>query len=68
MDFEPTAPQIELRDVGWKPVFQQQLVDYPEDLCPARVVVVQRTGLTVAPAFNGRTDVAIGGRFYLEYV
>jgi ribosome biogenesis GTPase len=68
MDFEPTAPQIELRDVGWKPVFQQQLVDYPEDLCPARVVVVQRTGLTVAPAFNGRTDVAIGGRFYLEDV
>ena len=55
----------ELARVGWKPVFQQQLADHPQQWVPARVVAVQRTGLTIAPDVNGQTEVAISGRFFL---
>lgn len=57
-----------LMEVGWKPVFQQQLMDFPEHLQPARVVVVQRSGLTIAPAVNGFDEVVIGGRFFVQEV
>jgi ribosome biogenesis GTPase len=57
-----------LTEIGWKPVFQQQLMAYPEHLQPARVVVVQRTGLTIAPPVNGFDEVVIGGRFYQQEV
>lgn len=58
----------ELIRVGWKPFFQQQLVDYPAEWVPTRVVAVQRTGLTIAPAVNGRVDVAVGGRFFIQAI
>jgi len=54
-----------LNAIGWKPVFQQQLLQHAEDLVPARVIAVQRTGLTVAPSVAGLTEIPVAGRFFL---
>ncbi len=53
-----------LEQMGWKPVFQQQLVDHDEALQPARVIAVQRSGLAISPAVGEFREVAIGGRWY----
>ncbi len=57
--------EITLSDVGWKPVFQQQLMDFPDTLLPARVVAVQRSGLTLAPPLSGIRELPIGGKWFL---
>ncbi len=57
--------EITLLDVGWKPVFQQQLIDYPEAWLPARVVAVQRSGLTLAPPVSGIRELPVGGKWFL---
>ncbi len=59
------APEITLLDVGWKPVFQQQLADYPETWLPARVVAVQRSGLTLAPPLSSIRELPVGGKWFL---
>jgi len=54
--------------LGWKPLFQPQRPQFAERWQPARVVAVQRTGLTLAPALPAIAEVAIGGRFYVQAV
>ncbi|MCR9260836.1 MAG: ribosome small subunit-dependent GTPase A [Pseudomonadaceae bacterium] len=56
----------ELLSIGWKPFFQQQMLQLDEHLQPARVIAVQRTGLTVAPAVGTHTFVSVSGRFFIQ--
>ena len=56
--------RISREQLGWKPVFQQQLMDFDPQLQVVRVVAVHRTGLTVAPDLPGGVDVAVGGRWF----
>jgi ribosome biogenesis GTPase len=65
---EPTSANLELNDVGWKPVFQHQLAEFPEQLRPARIVEVQRSGLTIYPPVDGRSEVVIAGKFFIQEV
>ena len=61
MDFERLEALTEL---GWKNEFTQAALEHSEDLEPCRVIEVQRTGLTVAPAVADQTTFVIGGRWY----
>lgn len=60
---------MELIDVGWKPFFQQQLsqLETLEEFAsqPVRVIEVQRSGLTVAPALAGIAEIPMAGRWFL---
>ena len=62
------TPELRLEAVGWKPVFQQQLINYAATLRPARVIAVHRTGLTIAPPVAGQNEIAVGGRFFVQDV
>ena len=57
-----------LADLGWTPMFQQQVsLDEMERLIPARVFAVQRTGLTLRleGEDGGREiEVPLGGRWF----
>ena len=59
---EPGA--VTLEELGWSPVFQQQLtLEDLESLVPARVFEVHRTGLRLV--FEaGEADVPLGGRWF----
>ncbi len=58
------AEPATLADLGWSPVFQQQLtLDELERLVPARVFEVQRTGLRLLFEGGERT-VPLGGRWF----
>ncbi len=59
---------LTLEDVGWKPYFQQQLVNHPQSWRPARVIAVQRTGLTIAPAIAPYKEIAVSGRLFVQQV
>ena len=55
---------ITAADLGWSPVFQQQLtIEEMESLTPARVFGVQRTGLTLRFE-GGEQEVPLGGRWF----
>ncbi|NOX48974.1 MAG: ribosome small subunit-dependent GTPase A [Gammaproteobacteria bacterium] len=56
---------VSLANVGWKPVFQQQLALFPDHLAVARVVAVQRTGLSIAPSVGSFTEVVLGGKWFV---
>lgn len=53
-----------LPDIGWKPIFAQQVSLHNPDWVPARVTVVQRTGLRVMPPIAGVEEIALGGRWF----
>ena len=55
---------LTLTQVGWTPAFARQLAQHPAGLLPARVIAVQRTGLTLAPEIHGLKKVAVAGRFF----
>lgn len=58
------SEDITLRDLGWSPVFQQQLtLEELETLQPARVVEVQRTGVGLRYE-GGEKEVPLGGRWF----
>ncbi len=59
---------LDLQQLGWKPVFQQQLLQYDPSLIPVRVIAVQRTGLSVAPVADQVVDVPLGGRWFVQDV
>lgn len=52
----------DLQRVGFKPVFAQQRLAFPEDYLTVRVVEVQRTGLLVYPPLA--EPLVVGGRWY----
>jgi ribosome biogenesis GTPase len=53
-----------LAELGWRPFFQQQLtLDEAETLVPARVVLVQRSGITADDGEQTR-EIPLGGRWY----
>ncbi len=55
---------VTLSDLGWSPVFQQQLtLQDLESLTPARVFEVHRSGLKVVFE-GGEMDVPLGGRWF----
>lgn len=55
-----------LRQLGWNAFFERQLSETERrDLIPARVVAVQRTGLTLA-CDDGPLRVPMGGRWFQE--
>jgi ribosome biogenesis GTPase len=55
---------VSLTDLGWAPVFQQQLaLEDLENTTPARVFEVQRTGLGLRFE-GGEVDVPLGGRWF----
>jgi ribosome biogenesis GTPase len=56
----------DLLSIGWKPFFQQQMLQLDEHLQPARVIAVQRTGLTVAPAVGQHQFISVSGRFFIQ--
>ena len=43
---------MDLAELGWKTFFQQQVLNMDERLQPARIIAVQRSGLTLAPEAN----------------
>ena len=53
-----------LEQVGWKPVFAQQLGQLDARLQPTRVIAVHRTGLSIAPEVDGFSDIPVGGRWF----
>ena len=53
-----------LTQIGFKPVFQQQVLMHDEGLVPARVTAVHRTGLTVSPPLAVIDEVPVGGRWF----
>ena len=53
-----------LAQIGFKPVFQQQMLMHAEGLVPARVTAVQRTGLSVSPPLAVADEIAVGGRWF----
>lgn len=53
-----------LSELGWKNSFTQEALTYPDNLEPARVIEVQRTGITVAPEIAGQVHFVLGGRWY----
>ena len=58
-----------LSKIGWKPSFTQQYSLAVQDnvnLVPTRVVAVQRSGLTVYPSVHERTNVTVGGKWFLQ--
>ena len=55
---------IELQQLGWKPIFQNALFEYAENLTPVRVIEVHRSGLRVAPALAGFEELPLGGRWF----
>ena len=58
------ARTVTLTDLGWSPVFQQQLtLEEMETLTPARVFAVQRSGLKLVFE-GGEVDVPLGGRWF----
>ncbi|MGE0625519.1 MAG: ribosome small subunit-dependent GTPase A [Pseudomonadales bacterium] len=58
------AAAVGLADLGWSPVFQQQLtLEELEALTPARVFAVQRSGLKLVFE-GGEMDVPLGGRWF----
>ena len=58
------ADEVSLSDLGWTPVFQQQLtLEDLETTTPARVFEVQRTGLGLRFE-GGEVDVPLGGRWF----
>ena len=59
---------LTLTQVGWTPAFARQLAQHPAGLLPARVIAVQRTGLTLAPEIHGLKKVAVAGRFFVQGV
>lgn len=61
-----TTRTDDLLAVGWKPFFQQQMLGLEEHLQPARVVTVQRTGLTIAPAVGEYTFINVSGRYFIQ--
>lgn len=55
---------VSLADLGWSPVFQQQLtLEEMETLAPARVFEVHRSGLKLVFE-GGEMDVPLGGRWF----
>lgn len=55
---------VSLADLGWSPVFQQQLVlEDLQTLTPARVFAVQRSGLRLVFE-GGEIEVPLGGRWF----
>ncbi|TDJ42737.1 MAG: ribosome small subunit-dependent GTPase A [Gammaproteobacteria bacterium] len=58
--------EIDLGELGWTRFFQQQLsAEEAEQLVPARVVGVQRTGLRVL-GHAGEHEVVLGGRWFMD--
>ncbi len=55
---------LTLQQLGWKPVFQQQLAQFDSALQPVRVVAVQRSGLSVTPIEGEVRDIPLGGRWF----
>ena len=55
---------VTLEQVGWKPVFAQQLGQLDARLQPTRVIAVHRTGLSIAPEVDGFSDIPVGGRWF----
>ena len=55
---------MDLAALGWKSFFQQQVLDLDEHLQPARIIAVQRSGLTLAPPPGGHEEVPVGGRWF----
>lgn len=56
--------EVSLADLGWAPVFQQQLtLEEMEEFVPARVCAVQRTGITLRYE-GGELEVPLGGRWF----
>ena len=64
---DPSRRQA-LQHIGWNETFEGQLAAYEAHLQAARVVAVQRFGLTIAPAVGATAEVAIGGRFYVQAI
>lgn len=63
-DQAQTEKAATLADLGWSPVFQQQLtLAELETLTPARVFAVQRSGLRLLFE-GGEVDVPLGGRWF----
>jgi len=61
---EQTTGSVSLADLGWSPVFQQQLtLEELETLTPARVFEVQRSGLKLVFE-GGEMDAPLGGRWF----
>ena len=53
-----------LEALGWKPVFAQQVVAYPDVLQPVRVTAIHRTGLTIAPQIQGLGEISLAGKWF----
>jgi len=58
------SDSVSLTDLGWAPIFQQQLtLEEMETTTPARVFEVQRTGIGLRFE-GGETEVPLGGRWF----
>lgn len=54
----------ELEDYGWKPLFQQQRLEFEDRLLPVRVLEVHRSGLRVGPILPLHEELVMGGKWF----